>query len=132
MIPNRYANANNPYPPDYNSSEPPSYLMYLDCTNLYGTAMSQPLLHTGFRWLYDSELATFDVITVPDDGDDEYILEVDLEYPSNFHDLHSDSPLARERTFVIDDILSPYCKSIQTFKHNSTYHIPNSPNFGQH
>lgn len=70
MIPNRYANANNPYFPYYNPSESPSYLMYLDCTNLYGTAMSQPLPHSGFRWLYDSELATFDVTTVPDDGDD--------------------------------------------------------------
>lgn len=48
----------------------------------------------------------FDVTTVPDDGDDEYILEVELEYPSNHHNLHSDSPLAPERTFVTDDMIS--------------------------
>lgn len=70
MIPDRYAKANNPYLPNYNPSDPTSYLMYMDCTNIYGTAMTQPLPHTGFRWLYDSELATFDVTTVPEDSDD--------------------------------------------------------------
>lgn len=114
MIPNRYAKANNPYLPNHDSTKPTSYLMYLDCTNLYGTAMTQPLPYSGFRWLYDSELATFDVTTIPDDSEDGYILEVDLAYPDRLHDLHSDFPLAPERTFVTEDMLSPYSKTLQT------------------
>ena len=50
-ISNRYAKANNPYIPDYDASMPHNYLLYLDCTNLYGTAMTQPLPLSGFRWL---------------------------------------------------------------------------------
>lgn len=100
MIPNRYAKANNSYLPDYDPSKPTNFLMYLDCTNVYGAAMTQPLPHSNFRWLYDSELATFDVTKVPDDGEDGYILELDLKYPPHLHKLHSEFPLAPEKSFV--------------------------------
>lgn len=88
--------------------------MYLDCTNLYGTAIAQPLPHTRFRWLYESELATFDVTNVPKNSEDGYILEVDLEDPTHLHDLHFDFPLTADRAFVTEDMLSPYCKHLQT------------------
>ena len=32
-----------------------------------------------------------------EDGDKLYILEVDVEYPENLHDLHSDLPFLPER-----------------------------------
>ena len=32
-----------------------------------------------------------------EDSDKEYILEVDVEYPKNLHDLHSDLPFSSER-----------------------------------
>ena len=40
------------------------------------------------------------------------IVEVDLEYPKELHNLHNDYPLAPEQLRVNKDILSNYCKQI--------------------
>ena len=39
------------------------------------------------------------------------ILEVDLEYLQELHDLHNDYPLAPEKMKVTKDMLSSYCES---------------------
>ena len=49
-------------------------------------------------------------MTIPDDGEDGYILEVDLEYRTELHKLHSDYPLALEKMKVTPNMLSPYCQ----------------------
>ena len=41
-----------------------------------------------------------------------YILEVDLEYPDEYHVLHNDYPLAPEKLAIPYDMLSDYCKKI--------------------
>ena len=41
-----------------------------------------------------------------------YILEVDLEYPDELHELYNDSPLAQEKHEISRDILSRYCSDI--------------------
>ena len=47
----KYAASNNPYMGDkFNPNEDTIYLQYLDVTNLYGWAMSQPLPTGGFKW----------------------------------------------------------------------------------
>ena len=40
------------------------------------------------------------------------ILEVDLEYPRELHDLHNDHPVAPEKAKVSKNMLSGYCKKI--------------------
>lgn len=42
------------------------YLLYLDCTNLYGMAMTKPLPLSGFRWLERDEIDAVDVHTLRD------------------------------------------------------------------
>ena len=51
-------------------------------------------------------------MSINEKSDVGYILEVDLKYPNELHDLHNDYPLAREKRTVTNDILSNYCKSI--------------------
>ena len=51
MVSHRHAVANNPYIDNYDAARPSSYLMYLDCTNLYGAAMSEALPTGGFEWV---------------------------------------------------------------------------------
>ena len=41
-----------------------------------------------------------------------YILEFDLEYPSELHDLHNDYPLALEKPEITQNMLSKCCLSV--------------------
>ncbi|XP_060072716.1 uncharacterized protein LOC132552555 [Ylistrum balloti] len=89
MISNRYGKANNPYMGEtFNTHDPAKYIAYLDANNLYGWAMSKPLPTHGFEWMTDSEMDSW--------KNHSCILEVDLEYPKDLHDLHNDYPLAPE------------------------------------
>ena len=46
------------------------------------------------------------------DSKEGLILEVDLEYPKELHDLHNDYPIASEKLKVSKNMLSTYCKKI--------------------
>ncbi|KAJ8976670.1 hypothetical protein NQ317_004752 [Molorchus minor] len=91
---NRYAKANNKYMVNYDSNKPSNYLLYFDVNGLYAWAMSQYLPYGGFEFVDDFE--NFDILSVTDDSTFGYILEVDLNYPNNLHDLHRDLPLCPE------------------------------------
>ena len=72
--------------------------------------MSQ-LLPTGkFRWLTRPEIDNLDLEATSDDANQGYMLEVDLKYPSQLHDDHSDYPLASERLTIKEEMLSPFQK----------------------
>ena len=65
------------------------YIAYLDTNDLYGKAMMKPLPVGDFEWMEEKELENWKNIPC--------ILEVDLEYPKELHDLHNDLPLAPKR-----------------------------------
>ena len=87
MISHRYGKANNKYMGEkFDPSKPSIYIADLDANNLYGWAMIKALPTHGFEWMEVSEIENWE--------NHSCILEVDLEYPEIFHDLHSDFPLA--------------------------------------
>ena len=89
MISTRYGKANNPYMGDsYDPNQPTKYISYLDANNFYGWAMCKPLPTHGLEWMVQDELNNW--------KNHSCILEVDLEYPKELHDLHNDYPLAPE------------------------------------
>ena len=111
-IANRYGKANNKYMKTYDEKMPSKYLMYLDANNLYGWAMSQYLPTGGFRWMTKKQIDKLDLTKYKEDSNRGLILEVDLEYPKELHNLHNDYPLGPEKVKVTEDMLSGYCKRI--------------------
>ena len=99
MISNRYGEANNKYMgKKFNKNELSKYLMYLDANNLYGCAMSEKLPIHSFKWLSSGEMEKlFDNQVVQIWKKTPCILEVDLEYPEDLHDLHNDYPFCPEK-----------------------------------
>ena len=111
-IANRYGKANNKYMKKYDEKARLKYIMYLGANNLYGWAMSQYLPTDGFKWLPPKQIEKINLGKYTDDSKKGLILEVDLEYPTELHDLHNDYPLGPEKVKVTEDMLSDYCKKI--------------------
>ncbi len=88
----RYSKANHKYLKDYNPNIPSQHIMYLDANNLYGWVMSKPQPHKNFKWMKEEELKNWESKPC--------ILEVDLKYPKELHDLHNEYPLAPERLLI--------------------------------
>ena len=86
--------------------------MYLDANNLYGWAMSQYLPTGGFKWMTEKQIDNIDLGKYKEDSKKGLILEVDLAYPEELHNLHNDYPLAPEKVKVGENMLSEYCKNI--------------------
>ena len=51
-------------------------------------------------------------MSINEKNDVGYILEFDLKYLDELHELHNDYPLSPEKLTVTNDMLSKYCKSI--------------------
>lgn len=93
----RHAKANNKYLPDYDDRKETSYLVYLDCNNLYGFAMTKRMPISEFHFLNEKEMSNFNISDTNEDDEFGYILEVDLEYSNDLHVSHSDLPFASEK-----------------------------------
>ena len=111
-ISHRHGLANNKYMKGYDEKAPSKYLMYLDANNLYGWAMSQYLPTGNFKWMSEKKIDELDLAKYEDDSKRGLILEVNLEYPKELHDLHNEYPLAPEKIRVTEDMLSNYCEKI--------------------
>ena len=90
---------------EYNEKAPSKYIMYLDANNLYGWDMSQYLPTGGFKWLTEKQINNINLADYKDDSKKGLILEVDLEYPKELHDLHIDYPLGSEKVKVTESML---------------------------
>ena len=114
----RKAEANNPYMGEqYNENKETSYINYLDANNLYGLAMCQKLPYKDIKFINDLDNFTEKEILNYDDGDEGYILDVDLEYPKELHDKHIDYPLAPQIMNVNASMLSDCQKEIYKSYH---------------
>ena len=74
--------------------------------------MSQYLPTGNFKWMSNKEIKKIDLVKYKADGKKGLILEVDLEYPQELHDLHNDYLICPEKVKVSNNMLSGYCKKI--------------------
>ena len=111
-IAKRFSKENNKYMKSFDNKTPSKYITYLDANNLYGWAMSQYLPYSGFKWFKQNEIDKFCLNSIDENSSIGYILEFDLEYPNELHDLHNDYPLVPERLEITHNILLNYCSSI--------------------
>ena len=112
QTPCKKVEANNKYMgDDYDKNIESSFRNYSDANNLYGLSMIQKLPCRNLKW--DDKITEDDIINY-NNGRTGYILEVDLEYPKELHDLHNDYPLAPEVMNVKADMLSE--KQVEIYK----------------
>ena len=77
--------------------------------NLYGCAMRQDLPDANFKWVKNIDKIKQKLMNIKSNSLTGYILEVDLEYPQELHDIHNDYPLAPEKINIPKEWLSKYC-----------------------
>ena len=72
-------------------------ILYLDMNNLYGCAMRQYLTINNFKWVKNIDKIEQKLMRIKNNSSTGYVLEADLEYPQELHDIHNDYPLAPEK-----------------------------------
>ena len=103
----RYAKGNNPRVEGCDPAQPTNYITYLDANNLYGWAMSLPMLKKGFDW--KRVMPTEEqIMKMKWNSKKGWLLEVDLEYPAYLHDAHNDYSLAPEKKVIKPEQMSEY------------------------
>ena len=96
-----YATANNKYMRHHKKDKESPCIMYWDANNLYGWPMSQKLPVDNFKWKENT--SKFDkkfIKSYDENSDTGHILEEDVEYPKDLHELHNDLPFLPERIKV--------------------------------
>ena len=81
--------------------------------------MSQYLPYANYKWVKNIDKIKQKLMNIKSNSSTGYILEVDLEYPQELHDIHNDYPLAPEKINIPKEWLSKYCLKIAN-AHNIT------------
>ena len=81
--------------------------------NLYGGVMSEYLPYGGFKWIKITNETVNRILNKKGNSLHGYFLEVDLDYPENLHEDHSDFPMAPAKIKIKEEMLSPYCLEIK-------------------
>ena len=95
----------------YVKSNEKKKILYEDANNLYGWAMSEPLLYDDIK--FDNNVNLENIINTPDDNDIGYFIEVDLKYPDKIKEKTKQFPFARENEKINPDDFSDYIKTIE-------------------
>ncbi|CAB3988508.1 Hypothetical predicted protein [Paramuricea clavata] len=111
QISHKFAKTNNKFKSNFNPKEKSTFCKYWDVNNLYGGCMSQPLPYGNFKW-EDPDIIDYKQFL--EDSHRGAVLEVDLDYPKELHNLHADLPLAPHKMLITEDMISPYNKKIRS------------------
>ena len=74
--------------------------------------MNQYLPYSGPKWLNKKEISSFCLNSIEKNSSIGYILQVDLEYPSELLELHNDYLLATKKIEISQNMLSNYCCNV--------------------
>ena len=72
---------------------------------MHGYTVSKFLLTSGFKWIDPKE---FDLNKYTNNSSKGCVLEIDLEYPKELHELHSDYPLVPDEIEIKREMMSEY------------------------
>ena len=94
----RYFQSNNKYiDKKYEETKKSTHLQYYDANSLYAWAMTQKLPVDCFEWEKPSKFTSDFIKNYDEKSSTGYVFDVDIDYPKNFHDLHSDLPFLPQR-----------------------------------
>ena len=96
----------------YDPKQESKHIMYLDANNLYGYVMSKFLPSSRFKWVYSKE---FDLNKYSNNSSKGCVLEIDLEYPKELHELHTHYPLDPDKLEINKETLSEYQLKINDY-----------------
>ncbi|CAB4025284.1 Hypothetical predicted protein [Paramuricea clavata] len=121
QVSHKFMKTNNKFKANFGPAQKSIFSKYWDVNNLYGFCMSQQLPHSNFEWEDPDNL---DYKQFLGDSPRGLVLEVDLEYPEELHDLHADLPLAPHKMLVTEDMVFPYNKKIRSKNKLSPTEVP--------
>ena len=129
-IAKRFNKANNKYMKCYNDTKTSKYIMYFGAHIIYGSAMSQYLPYSKFKWL-NKKIDKFDVHLIGKNSFDGFMLAADLKYPDHLPELNNVYPLASEKLEINHNMLSKHCNKVEN-KYDINIDGVNKlvPNFG--
>ncbi|KAL4153327.1 hypothetical protein QTP88_001160 [Uroleucon formosanum] len=113
----RYGKANNVKTPGYDETKEKSWIIYQDCNNLYGWAMSQYMPYGGFNRVEPTLNGLNDLDATSPIG---RVYEVDVTYPRHLHDKHNDLPFLLQNSVPHG---SKVRKLMATFEEKKNYVI---------